>query len=137
MPVENTTLRQVYETRLVGEQGLRRLVSEHVRGGDVQKVLREELLEHEIDYERDPILRDRPRDAISGGASASEGLQQLLEKAHVFTEDGSKEEMAVLKARQAHEEQRQSAQKHRRLMDASMVVAIGVLFGLVIMLLLR
>jgi hypothetical protein len=136
--VENTTLRQVYETHLVGEQGLRRLMSEYVRGGDVQEALREELLEHEIDFERDPMLRDRPRDMVSGGASASESLEHLLKKANVLNGAEAKEELAVLKARQAHQEtQRHEQQKHRRVLDVSMVAAITILFVLVVMLLMR
>lgn len=134
--VENTNLRHVYETHLVSEQGLRRLVGEYTRGGDVQKALRQELVEHEIDFERDPILRDRQR--ASAASAAGDTLGSLLRKAEVLNESEAKEELAVLKARQAHHEnQRQRQPTHRRLIDVSMVVAIAVLFVLVMMLLLR
>jgi hypothetical protein len=138
--VENTTLRQVYETHLVGEQGLRRLINEYVRGGDVQRALREELVEHEIDFERDPMFRDRKRpDLITSHDTAGhETLEALLEKANVLGKAETQEAAAVLKARQAHhEQQRQHHQKYRRLLDVSMVAAITILFALVIMLLLR
>lgn len=132
--VDNTNLRHIYETHLIGEQGLRRLISEHMRGGDVQRVLREELSEHERDFERDPILRDRAK--ASGGASSDETLSQLLQKADVLTDREAKEELAVLKARQAHQETRHVyQQKRRHIMDVSMIVAIVVLFMLVVTLL--
>ncbi len=128
--VEGTDLRRVYETHLIGEQGLRRLVGEYMRGGDVQRLLRSELSEHERDFERDPILRDRTK--ASGDTASSETLTQLLAKAEVLTDGDAKEELAVLKARQAHQESRHAyQQKRRRVMDISMVVAIVVLFMLV------
>jgi hypothetical protein len=57
--VDGSSLRQIYETHLVGERGLRRLVAEHLQGGDIKKALRQEIVEREIDFERDPVLRDR------------------------------------------------------------------------------
>ena len=56
--VETSSLRNVYETHLIGEHALRRLVAEYLQGGDVQMALRREIVEHEIDHERDPALRD-------------------------------------------------------------------------------
>ncbi|HVV26305.1 MAG TPA: hypothetical protein VHC21_04760 [Candidatus Saccharimonadales bacterium] len=136
--VENTNLRQVYETHLVGEQGLRRLVSEYARGGDVQKALRAELVEHEIDFERDPLLRDRKRAAEPPASHQPQTLDSLLQKAGVLNQGEVREELAVLKARQQHQEQRhQQQQSRRRLLDVSMAAVIAVLTALVIMLLLR
>jgi hypothetical protein len=134
--VENTTLRQVYETHLVSEQGLRRLISEYSRGGDVQKALRQELVEHEIDFERDPILRDQSK--APAVAAASETLGDLLQKADTLSATEARDELAVLKARQAHHEaHRQGQQSHRHFLDIAMVLAILVLFALVITLLMR
>jgi hypothetical protein len=134
--VENTNLRRVYETHLVSEQGLRRLVGEYASGGDVQKALRQELMEHEIDFERDPMLRDRTKSSTE--SVQGQTLTSLLQKADILGSAQTKDELAVLKARQAHHEnQRQDQQGRRRLMDVSMVAAITVLFVLVVMLLMR
>lgn len=134
--VENTTLRQVYETHLIGEQGLRRLVSEYLRGGEVHSALRHELVEHEIDFERDPILRDKAWSETAAGGG--ETLPELLGKANVLEDDTKNDETAVLKARQEyHETIREKQHKHRRAMDISMGTAIIVLFVLVIMLLMK
>ena len=62
--VDGTSLRQIYENHLIGEKGLRRLVIEHLRGGDIKEALRQEVVEREIDFERDPDLRDM---AVSAG----------------------------------------------------------------------
>lgn len=132
VPLENTTLRQIYETHLIGEQGLRRLVGEYAAGGDVQKALRRELVEHERDFERDPILRDQAK----AGASGSQTLSNLLRKAGASSEAQARDELAVLKARQTHHEtQQQHRHKQRKVMDISMIAAIAVLFVLVVMLL--
>jgi hypothetical protein len=63
--VDGTSLRQAYETHLIGENALRRLVAEHVRGGDLHKALRAEMTQHEIDFERDPQMRDHANQQIS------------------------------------------------------------------------
>lgn len=54
-----TTLRRVYETGLISERGLRRVVEEYSKGGEVQAVLTEEMLLKERGYELDPLYRDR------------------------------------------------------------------------------
>lgn len=60
IPAGTTTLRRVYETNLISERGLRRIISEQQHGGDLRRVIAEELLIKELGHELDPILRDRP-----------------------------------------------------------------------------
>jgi len=81
--VEGTNLRKVYETHLVGERGLRRLVSEYLRGGNLQKALRKEIVERQIDFERDPFLRDMPSSSVSDSNSilADQTLDSMIERA--------------------------------------------------------
>lgn len=80
--VDGTSLRQVYETRLVSEKGLRRLVAEYLRGGDIKQALRQEVVEREIDFERDPVMRDQQPAAVSSAAGGpATTLQGLLRKA--------------------------------------------------------
>jgi hypothetical protein len=56
---EGSNLRQMYETHLIGEKALRRLIAEHLKGGNLQEAVRKEMVEHEIDFERDPQMRDK------------------------------------------------------------------------------
>jgi hypothetical protein len=66
-----TTLRQVFETHLISERGLKQAVNEYRHGGDVRRVLAEELLIKELGYELDPQLRDRrPNVAPAGDLTA-------------------------------------------------------------------
>ena len=65
--VDGTTLRKVYETSLITEKGLRRVMTEYLRGGDIKSALKRELVEHEKDFERDPILRDKTHQTRTGG----------------------------------------------------------------------
>lgn len=135
--VDGTSLRQIYETHLVGERGLRRLVAEHLSGGDVKKILRHEIVEHEIDFERDPAVRDVkvPDQPFTRGAATTPGketLNKLLEKASAGLGDSQSEAAAYYKARAAFEQEgKLGSQTNRRLVDISLIVTIAVLITLV------
>ena len=71
--IDGSNLRQIYETHLIGERGLRRLVAEHMHGGDLRKALRQEVLEREMDFERDPALRDLAPPCCHTGSQQQRG----------------------------------------------------------------
>lgn len=136
--VEGSSLRQIYETRLVGERGLRRLIAEHLRGGDLKKALRREIVEREIDFERDPVMRDMSPAGPSGGNSTTPvgggqtALNQLVEKAAASLPAAS-EQAAFYKARAAYEVDQSNRQKKRQqIMDVSLTAIIILLLGMVI-----
>jgi hypothetical protein len=136
--VDGTSLRQIYESRLVGERGLRRLIAEYMNGGDLKKALKHEIVEREIDFERDPAMRDlAPPDYISSADIGTETLDALLKKAAITVNDGN-EEAAFFKARARYEavEQQQQVQK-RRVIDVSLAAVITLLIIFIIFLLLR
>lgn len=131
--VEGTTLRRIYETSLVGERGLRRLVAEHLRGGDIKRVLKRELVEREIDFERDPILRDRAQSGGQSGGTAA--LNSLLEQAGAQAAYDS-QQAALLKSRAAYEATvTQKQKRRRRIADTMMVGTITLLIAIVLLLL--
>jgi hypothetical protein len=134
--IDGASLRQIYETHLVGEQGLRRLVVEHLRGGDIHKVLRQELVEREIDFERDPMLRDRARASLGAGGSAK-ALDNLLHKAGVNTAED--DEAAAVQTAKAEHDKKQQAKKeqNRRLMDVGIGASIVILIALILVILMR
>jgi hypothetical protein len=79
--IEGTKLSAIYDNNLLGEHGLRRVVAEYLKGGNVKKVLRQEMIEREIDFERDPILRDMgDRSAITAKPTT---LDHLLQKSGI------------------------------------------------------
>lgn len=134
--IDGTSLRQIYETHLIGERGLRRLIAEHVRGGDLKKALRQEVVEREIDFERDPALRgviSQPQSSRSGGASNA-ALNKLLEKVTMQgAEEG--EEKAFYKARAQYETQLLSQhKKQRQVADKIITITIVFLVSLIILL---
>jgi hypothetical protein len=133
--VEGSTLRKIYETNLIGENGLRRLIAEHLRGGDLNKALKREIIEREIDFERDPALRDMAPTRYAGRpAGGTAALNQMLEKATATVGDNS-EETAYFKARAAYESDHyRQSQKHQRFIDISFVSVILVLLALVALL---
>jgi len=141
--IDGSTLHQIYETHLVGERGLRRLVAEHMRGGDAKKALQREIVEREIDFERDPVLRDMTLAAYpSAAALSSDGiatdnkatLDKLLEQAGQQL-PASNEQAAFIKARANYESQQLDLRhKQRRLIDLSLIAAIAGLLVLVLIL---
>ena len=56
--VEGASLRSIYESRRITEKGLRRLVGEYYRGGNMRKRLAKEMVEKEREFEVDPHLRE-------------------------------------------------------------------------------
>jgi hypothetical protein len=130
--VDGSNLRQIYETHLIGEKGLRRLVMEHVKGGDLKRVLRHEIVEREIDFERDPVLRGMSPTSSSGGGAANtkstndEALNLLMKKAEVSIPSDGGEELAFYKARANYESSHSHDQRQFRAIDIffSSVIAI-------------
>jgi hypothetical protein len=132
--VEGASLRHIYESHLIGEQQLRHLVSEYLRGKDIRRKLRREMIEREIDFERDPILRDRVRSNL---ASSSTTLNQLLENAGALPVSDP-EDVRQAKAQAERSQAKVKRDKnHRQAADAAMVTAIVVLALVVMALLLR
>lgn len=66
--VEGASLRHMFDNNLFGEGALRRLVGAYLEGRELQPLLRREILERQIDYERDPLLRDRGNSDGSNGS---------------------------------------------------------------------
>jgi hypothetical protein len=130
--VNDTTLRRVYENHLVGERGLRRMVETYMHGGNVEKVLREEMLEREIDFERDPVLRDRPK--RGSGEPSGSTLKKMLEKVDTST-SSDQEARAILEARQAYQDAEiKKAQNRRRVVDTTLTGTILVLLAVILLL---
>jgi hypothetical protein len=72
-----TNLRRVYETNLITEQGLRRLVAVHESGDNVRESLEREIVEKETSYERDPHLRNR---SMVGSLAASKVVRADIDR---------------------------------------------------------
>lgn len=138
--IDNTTLRHVYDTHLIGENGLRRLVYEQMRGGDLRQALHHEILEHETGFERDPQLRHQPlkpdwSQQISESPADVPSLADLLSKAGLVKLDPNRELIAP-KVLPDHTLHRSGLQTHqRRLLDIALGSVILILLILVILLL--
>ncbi|HZL08309.1 MAG TPA: hypothetical protein VFC50_03885 [Candidatus Dormibacteraeota bacterium] len=136
--IDGSSLRQIYESHLIGERGLRRLVAEHLEGRDLRKALRQEVVEREIDFERDPDVRDIipqevPKSMVASG-QGKQALDELLEKAAVNISD-SGEEAAFFKARALYEaSQLQQHKQSRHLVDIGVAGIIVILMGLILVL---
>lgn len=135
--VEGASLRKIYESRLISEKQLRRLVAEHLQGKDISKSLRHEMVEHEIDFERDPMLRDRVRSHLQNDGGGT-GLGKLLKDVGIVSEDTDpvmqkRIEQAEAQARHAEKRKRQT----QRVADVSLAAVIATLGATILVLLLR
>jgi hypothetical protein len=79
--VEGTTLKEMAELGRLDEPGLRRVVGEFLKGGDVEKAVIKETKEKELQYEQDPRLRHHqdgkgmsPPQAVGAGGMILGGL---------------------------------------------------------------
>lgn len=122
--VEGASLRQIHESRLIGETQLRHLVSEYLQGKDIRRDLRREMIEHEIDYERDPLLRDRAH--TGGDDQQGGGLRGLLERAGVVETTGDAELQQRME-RASEQKTRREQQRHRQRMMADTAMATAIL----------
>lgn len=137
--IDGTSLRKIYETHLIGERGMRHIVAEYMKDGDLKQALRQEIIERERDFERDPAMRhliDQSADAANP-ERAKQALEELLAKTEIAS-DNRREETAFFKAR-AHFEAKELTQhkQQRRLLDIALGAIILILLILVILLLMR
>ncbi len=126
--IDGSSLRQIYETHLIGERGLRRLITEYLLGADLKKALRREIVEREIDFERDPGLRDMtlPQQVSTSSGGGNAALTKLLSQ--VMPNADNDEEVAFFKARAAYEAlEQQKYKKRRSIIDISLAILIAAL----------
>lgn len=58
--IDGVSLQEMYTAKRIDEEGLRRIVAEYLRGGDVRKMIASEVMRQQVKYERDPQLRGVP-----------------------------------------------------------------------------
>ena len=51
-------LKTIYQNKELSFNGLKRIIIAYLRGGNLEKIFKKELIAHQIDFERDPILKD-------------------------------------------------------------------------------
>jgi hypothetical protein len=131
--VEGSNLRQIYETHLVNEKGLRRLVAEHLSGGNVARQLRQEITERDIDFERDPQLRHKADSSTGGGADSLKSMVQHATQALPGDADDGAAKSAQAEAARASTNERKSS---HFVADMSLSATVLILLSVVVYLML-
>jgi hypothetical protein len=117
--VGKENLRAVYEERRITEPGLRHILIEYVRGGNVKKVLKQELTNKEMTYERDPRLRKHLAATLSSAGTATGAVAAVAAKAKPKISEKSKKlaivsknagAKAIEKSRQIEEQDKEMQQ---------------------------
>ena len=55
--VDGVNVHEMYSVKRIDEDGLHRIVVEYLRGGDIKKVISQEVIRQQLRFERDPQLR--------------------------------------------------------------------------------
>lgn len=135
--VEGANLKQMYDSHLISEKGLRRLVAEYLRGGNLPKALKREMVQREIDFERDPVLRDQDIRHVENVATANE-LESMIEKATStlpYSAGGSLSFEKPIESEERREDKPRPSME--KIIDTSLVATIITLSIAVIILLIR
>jgi hypothetical protein len=132
--IDGTNLKQVYESHLITELGLRRVISIYLRGGNVKRSLRRELVEREIDFERDPSLRDQASDAPMASATAS--IEQLLEKSGInWSQEQVDEKPDDIDISNIVNTAKEPSQKQSKIVRISDIFLVGLILIIVVIIL--
>lgn len=73
--VDNTNVREIFESHRISERGLRRIVRESLVSGNMRKVLKQELLIKAMGPELDPLYRDQPIGSQTAAAAVATDLE--------------------------------------------------------------
>jgi hypothetical protein len=68
--IDHVSLKEMYQAQRFDEKGLRRIVNEFLRGGDVEKAITIEVMRKDPAFELDRQLRQQATRALSGGSSS-------------------------------------------------------------------
>lgn len=132
--VGGTTLKEAYEDKHLSDRALERLVVEHERGKDILPLLKQEVIEKEKDYERDPQLRDSKRPTAERPGSHSGRLDELLQKLEPKNTDSSAAQHVAEARVEASRLERQARRNQQA--DVALTATIAVLTVIVFILLL-
>lgn len=132
--VEGASLRDMFDNGLFGERALRRLVGQYIKGKDVRLMLRREIIEKQIDFERDPFLRDH-------GSSMTADLSipvfdRMLEKS-LHPEVIAKPLKKSVKDNKSITEDKPSIKKSSKVSPGQLLLSFILLLILIIIFLLR
>jgi hypothetical protein len=137
--IDGTSLKKIYESHLISEKGLRRIISTFLRGGNVKRALNREILQRQIDFEKDPILRDSFDGSIEDNRqedSKNESVDSLLEKRGInFQQQPAFYPINTIPKQELKKELPKN--KKPKLIDVLFISVILVLFTLMLVLLLK
>jgi|GEM_PF-3767298 len=136
--IEGVSLRRIYEGKQISELGLRRIVGEYLRGGDIKHALDQELLLKQMAYERDPQLRDKLQPVFGASASGGGATAQTQSAQAKPGQSTSKQDDASAKEDEsAKRRQQKSKNPGEQVLVRAWVTAIVLLAFIAVILLLK
>ncbi len=137
--ISHTTLRKLFEANQISEKGLRRILEVYFRGGNIKKALKRELVEREIDFERDPNLRDQGNLNEVAATDTKGSLEMLLEKTGISFDEiqPSFHKISQKSISDKHSLTRKLKHYKLRFLDFFFIIFILILLSIIIVLVLK
>lgn len=144
--VGGENLQEIYSAKRISEPGLRAIVLEYVRGGNVKKALKRELLNKELTYERDPWMRKglsarlASAGSVVGGAGSAVATVATKAKPKIAEHSKKAKDVSKRLGTKALEQSRQLEQRNDELQRLIVRSWLGItifLLLIVIILLIR
>ena len=137
--ISHTTLRKIFEANQISEKGLRRILEVYFRGGNIKKALKRELVEREIDFERDPNLRDQGSLKEVLTTTSKGTLDTLLNKTGISFDEiqPSFNKVSRNSASDKHHITRKLKHHQLRFLDLFFIIFILILLSIIIVLVLK
>ena len=130
--VQGISLKKMHENRQISEKGLRRIIEVYLRGGNVKKALRRELIEREIDFERDPAVRDQGFIDNPSREASDNKIDALLKKSGFDWEDRPSRPNPNFSLKTLVQSNQKPSKKPFKVLDALLIIIILLLLIIVI-----
>jgi hypothetical protein len=132
--IDGTSLRKIYEAKQITEPGLRRLTREYLRGGDLKAALKHELQVKEMQYERDPQMRDRLAASYAGVEAAGAHSSQEAMASLLASGPKPKTETMQSSVEQAQDEAEQSKRRGHQVLVGAWATLMVVMVIIIVIL---
>lgn len=134
--IGGTSLRTIFEAKQITEPGLRRITTEYLSGGDIKAALKQELQVKEMQYERDPQMRDRLA-ASYAGVDAAQPQASGEASPSLLAQNQSPNAKLYAKAEQAAQEAEAAKKRSHQVLISAWVALVVVLVIVAVVLALR
>lgn len=136
--VDGISVHDMYTARRIDEDGLHRVVSEYLRGGDVKQAIAQEVRRQQIKFERDPHLRGAPIESSESRGAARSAARIKDQAKDLLDLKRAKERTERLSERMYHEitKVREAVESNPNIAKTASVLAVVVIYAAILIIML-